>query len=47
LWRRTASAVAGALDRLAKIAEMDACLAELEADLGPVGAPASRSLPPT
>jgi Post-segregation antitoxin CcdA len=35
--RLAASAVAEALDRLAKIAELDSYLAELEAELGPLG----------
>ena len=35
--RLAASAVAEELDRLAKIAELDAYLAELDAELGPVG----------
>jgi post-segregation antitoxin (ccd killing protein) len=35
--RLAASAVAEELDRLAKIAELDAYLAELDAELGPLG----------
>jgi Arc/MetJ family transcription regulator len=35
--RLAASAVAEELDRRAKIAELDAYLAELDADLGPLG----------
>jgi hypothetical protein len=35
--RLASSAVAEELDRLAKIAELDAYLAELDAELGPLG----------
>ena len=35
--RLAAAGVAEALDRLARIAELDAYLAELDAELGPVG----------